>query len=134
MPCAIRMRGSVPIWGGAHSDSSGGRALSLRKPGGPAHAREHGGAGMIPSPPWLTSGDNAWQLTAATLVGIMSIPGLAILYGGIVKRRWAVNSALMVVYAFAMTLIVWTLFAYNMAFGKPAHIGPLSNVVGVPSP
>ncbi|MGH8859898.1 MAG: ammonium transporter, partial [Jatrophihabitantaceae bacterium] len=84
----------------------------------------------------MNAGDNAWQLTAATLVGIMSIPGLAILYGGIVKRRWAVNSALMVVYAFAMTLLVWTLFAYNMSFGKAAHLGSgvLNNVIGVPHP
>ncbi|MGH7747184.1 MAG: ammonium transporter, partial [Candidatus Dormibacteria bacterium] len=91
---------------------------------------------MTPSPSWLNSGDNAWQLIAATLVGIMSIPGLAILYGGIVKRRWAVNSALMVVYAFAMTLVVWTLFAYNMAFGKqwfPGH-GHMSDLIGQPHP
>jgi ammonium transporter, Amt family len=87
-------------------------------------------------PSWLNSGDTAWQLTAATLVGIMSIPGLAILYGGIVKRRWAVNSALMVLYAFAMTLVIWMLFAYNMSFGKPAHLGPglLGNLVGIPHP
>ncbi len=91
---------------------------------------------MTPSPSWLNSGDNAWQLISATLVGIMSIPGLAILYGGIVKRRWAVNSALMVVYAFAMTLVVWTLFAYNMAFGKqafPGH-GHFSDLIGMPHP
>ena len=30
---------------------------------------------MIPYPPWLNAGDNAWQLVAATLVGLMSIPG-----------------------------------------------------------
>jgi Amt family ammonium transporter len=67
----------------------------------------------------------------------MSIPGLAILYGGIVKRKWAVNSALMVVYAFAMTLVVWTLFAYNMAFGAPVGGGGphfFRNLVGVPHP
>ena len=92
---------------------------------------------MTPSPSWLNAGDNAWQLIAATLVGIMSIPGLAILYGGIVKRKWAVNSALMVVYAFAMTLVVWTLFAYNMAFGAPVGGGGshfFRNLVGVPHP
>src|ERR1700756_1903234 len=90
---------------------------------------------MIPSPTWLNSGDNAWQLTAATLVGIMSIPGLAILYGGIVKRRWAVNSALMVVSAFSMTRPVGTLFAYNRAFGRqwfPGH-GHMSDLTGKPS-
>ena len=68
---------------------------------------------------WLDTGDNAWQLTAATLVGIQSIPGLAILYGGAVKKKWAINSAFMVFYAFSAVLLVWVLFAYNMSFGKP---------------
>jgi Amt family ammonium transporter len=74
---------------------------------------------MIPDPSWLNAGDNAWQLTAATLVGLMSIPGLAILYGGIVQRRWAVNSALMAFYGFAMVLLVWVLWGFNLSFGQP---------------
>lgn len=85
---------------------------------------------LVPSPPWLNSGDTAWQLTAATLVGLMSVPGLAILYAGVVKRRWAVNSALMVLYAFAMTLIVWSLWAYDMGFGKPW----IASFLGMPHP
>ena len=91
---------------------------------------------MHPDPSWLNPGDTAWQLTAATLVGVMSIPGLAILYAGLMKRKWAVNSALMVVYAFAMTLVVWMLFGYSMSFGHPANLGPgaLSSMVGVPHP
>ncbi|MDE2391577.1 MAG: ammonium transporter, partial [Rhodospirillales bacterium] len=68
---------------------------------------------------WLDTGDNAWQLTAATFVGMMSIPGLALLYGGAVKKKWAVNSAFMVFYAFSAVLIAWVLWAYNMSFGKP---------------
>ena len=88
----------------------------------------------VPSPDWLNSGDTAWQLTAATLVGIMSVPGLAILYAGLMKKKFAVNSAVMVVYAFAMTLVVWMLFGYKMSFGSPANLGPgfLGSVVGVP--
>eukprot|EP00850_Spirogloea_muscicola_P014052 SM000098S25132 [mRNA] locus=s98:384788:386607:- [translate_table: standard] len=45
---------------------------------------------------YLDRGDNAWQMTAATLVGLQSIPGLMILYGGVVKKKWAVNSAFMI--------------------------------------
>ncbi len=73
---------------------------------------------------WLDTGDNAWQLTAGTLVGLMSIPGLALLYGGVVKKKWAINSAFMVFYAFSMVLMVWILWAYNMSFGKPWGIMP----------
>jgi Amt family ammonium transporter len=84
----------------------------------------------------LNSGDTAWQLTAATLVGMMSIPALAILYAGLVKKKWALNSAVMCFYAFSVVLIAWSLWGYNMSFGDPAKLGPgmLSAFVGIPHP
>ncbi|MCY0881855.1 MAG: ammonium transporter, partial [Firmicutes bacterium] len=90
----------------------------------------------FPAPKYLNPGDNAWQITAATLVGLQSVPGLAILYGGLVKKKWAVNSALMVLYAFASVLITWVLFGYSMGFGNPLALGPgiLSETVGIPHP
>ena len=72
---------------------------------------------LVPSPKWLDTGNNAWQLAAATFVGLQSIPGLMVLYGGVVKKKWAINSAFMTLYAFASVLVVWILFDYNMAFG-----------------
>ncbi|WP_028962870.1 ammonium transporter [Sulfobacillus thermosulfidooxidans] len=90
----------------------------------------------IPSPSYLNTGDNSWQLTAATFVGLQSVPGLAILYGGIVKKKWAVNSAFMVLYAFSIVLVSWVLFGYSMGFGTPLKLGPgiLGAMVGVPHP
>jgi ammonium transporter, Amt family len=82
---------------------------------------------------WLSSGDNAWQMTAATLVGLMSIPALAVLYGGIVQRKWAINSMMMVFSAFCLTLIVWVLWAFKMGFGTPwisTFVGRPDAVVG----
>src|SRR5579863_9486790 len=73
---------------------------------------------LVASPKWLDTGSNAWQMAAATFVGLQSIPGLVILYGGIVKKKWALNSAFMAIYAFAAVMIVWVLWAYNMAFGE----------------
>ena len=72
---------------------------------------------LVAAPKWLDTGNNAWQLAAATFVGLQSIPGLTVLYGGIVKKKWAINSAFMAMYAFASVLVVWILFDYNMAFG-----------------
>ncbi|XP_059625935.1 ammonium transporter 2 member 5-like [Cornus florida] len=69
------------------------------------------------SPGWMNKGDNAWQLTAATFVGLQSVPGLIVLYGSIVKKKWAVNSAFMALYAFAACLVCWVGWGYNMAFG-----------------
>jgi Amt family ammonium transporter len=86
---------------------------------------------------WLSEGANAWQLTAATLVGLMSIPGLVVLYGGVMQKRWSVNSMMMAFVAFAIVLILWCLFAFKMAFGDPMHIlgadgGFFANMWGKP--
>ncbi|KAI3982059.1 hypothetical protein MKX01_018965 [Papaver californicum] len=70
------------------------------------------------SPLWLNKGDNAWQLTAATFVGLQSVPGLILLYGAGVKKKWAVNSAFMALYAFACVLPCWLLWGYQMSFGE----------------
>lgn len=75
------------------------------------------------SPAWLNKGDNAWQLTAAAMVGLQTVPGLVLLYGSMVKKKWAVNSAFMALYAFAAVLICWVLWAHRLAFGSSrAHI------------
>ncbi len=83
---------------------------------------------VLPYPTWLNPGDNAWQLTAATLVGLMSVPGLVVLYGGVMQKRWSVNSMMLAFSAFAGVLIVWVLYAFNMGFGNPWH-GLSSNTV-----
>lgn len=92
----------------------------------------------VPWPSWLNTGDNTWQMVAATLVGLMSLPGLAVLYGGLVQKKWVVNTMLMAFVGFSVVLIVWVLWAYNMGFGVPAHWGPagsfFGNLVGVPHP
>ncbi|MEU6646373.1 ammonium transporter [Saccharomonospora sp. NPDC046836] len=89
---------------------------------------------MSPYPPWLSAGDNAWQLIAATLVGLMSIPGIAVLYAGIVQRKWAVNTMLMAFTGFSLVLLVWVLWGFNMGFGYPLHLGPgvLGSFIGQP--
>ncbi|KAJ4814646.1 Ammonium transporter [Rhynchospora pubera] len=79
------------------------------------------------APEWLNKGDNSWQLTASSFVALQSI-GLVIIYGGIVKKKWAINSAFMALYAFAATLIFWTLWGFCMSFGDPLFL----DVVGRP--
>lgn len=78
----------------------------------------------IPYPHWLNPADNTWQLVSATLVGLMSLPGLAVLYGGLVRKKWIVNTMLMVFSGFSLTLVVWMLWGYNLAFGHLSHFGP----------
>src|SRR3954470_22297407 len=86
---------------------------------------------------WLSEGANSWQLTAATLVGLMSVPGLVVLYGGVMQKRWSVNSMMMAFVAFAIVLVLWVLVGFKMALGDPTHIvgapsGFLGNMWGKP--
>ena len=65
-----------------------------------------------------TSGDNAWMLTATALVLFMTIPGLALFYGGLVNRR-NVLSVLMHCFALACVLsVVWLVIGYSLAWGN----------------
>ena len=76
----------------------------------------------VEAPSWLASGDNAWQMTAATLVGLMRVPGLVVLYGGVMQKRWSINSMMLTFAAFAVVLVVWVLWAFKMGFGSPIHL------------
>jgi ammonium transporter, Amt family len=89
---------------------------------------------------WLSPGDNAWQMTAATFVGLMSVPGLVVLYGGVMQKRWSVNSMMMAFVAFAIVLIAWVGYGFKMGFGAPIHFfgadgsSFFGNFLGKPGP
>ncbi|CAN1132359.1 Ammonium transporter 2 member 4 [Linum perenne] len=70
------------------------------------------------NPPWLSKGDNSWQLAAAAFVGLQSIPGLVILYGSLVKKKWAINSAFMALYAFAAVMGVFACITLILVAGS----------------
>ncbi len=87
-------------------------------------------------PSWLVPGDNGWQLTAATFVGLMSLPGLAVLYGGVMQKRWSVNSMMLTFVCFSLVLVAWVLWAFKMGFGTPVggkgSTGFFNTMLGVP--
>ncbi|MCY0859283.1 MAG: ammonium transporter [Sulfolobaceae archaeon] len=85
-------------------------------------------------PSWLDTGSNAWMLTAATLVGLQSVPGVALFYAGLTKKKYAINTALMVFYAFAAVLIVWIIAGYNFGFGKSSLMIDGYGIFGTPTP
>ncbi len=92
----------------------------------------------LEAPTWLNSGDTSWQITAATLVGLMSVPGLAVLYGGVMQKRWSINSMMLTFGTFSIVLIVWVLWGFKMGFGSPfhglSHHGFFGNFIGKPGP
>jgi Amt family ammonium transporter len=67
--------------------------------------------------PVLDSGDTAWMLTATVLVLLMTIPGLALFYGGMVRSK-NVLSVLMQCFAITgLISILWVVYGYSLAFG-----------------
>jgi len=65
----------------------------------------------------INSGDTAWVLTATALVLLMSLPGLALFYGGLVRAKNYL-SVLMKIYAIAaLASIIWVIAGYSIAFG-----------------
>lgn len=78
----------------------------------------------------INSGDTAWLLTATALVLFMTLPGLALFYGGLVRAQ-NVLSVLMHCFAIAcLVSVLWLIFAYSLAFatGSP-WIGDLSKAL-----
>ncbi len=79
----------------------------------------------------ISAGDTAWMLTSTALVLMMTIPGLALFYGGMVRRK---NVLATVMQSFAITCLVtllWWLIGYSWAFtpGGTAYLGGASRVL-----
>ena len=92
-----------------------------------------GATAYVPYPSWLNPADNTWQITAATFVGLMSLPGLAVLYASIVPKKWAVNVLAMMFAGFSLVLVAWFLWEYKLGFGATS-LGGGVNVVTASSP
>nr|WP_274519163.1 ammonium transporter [Inquilinus limosus] len=77
--------------------------------------------------PTLNSGDTAWMQTSTALVLMMTIPGLALFYGGMVRKA---NVLSILMQCFAITClvsIIWMVLGYSLAFGPGgAYVGDLS--------
>jgi Amt family ammonium transporter len=91
---------------------------------------------QVPYPSWLNTGDNTWQITAATFVGLMSLPALAVLYASIVPKKWAVNVLAMMFAGFSLVLVAWVLWTYKLGFGATSlgggvHHGVQTQLTGV---
>ena len=71
-----------------------------------------------PAPaPKIDTGDTAWMIVATALVMLMTLPGLALFYGGMAKGRNVLNTLAMSFATFAIVSVLWVLYGYTFAFG-----------------
>src|ERR1700723_4653649 len=77
--------------------------------------------------PTINKGDNAWMLTSTVLVLLMTIPGLALFYGGLVRSKNMLSVLMQVFYTVCIVTIIWALYGYSLAFtGGSDFIGGFS--------
>ena len=69
----------------------------------------------------IDSGDTAWMLTSAALVLMMTAPGLALFYGGMVRRHNVLGTIMQSFILMAVISIQWVLWGYSVAFGPDFH-------------
>ena len=73
--------------------------------------------------PVLNSGDTAWMLISTALVMIMTVPGVALFYGGLTKKVNVLNTMFMSIIAYAITSVIWVLYGFPLAFGADSFMG-----------
>jgi Amt family ammonium transporter len=89
---------------------------------------------LVATPIWaqdgLDRGDNAWLLTSSALVLMMTGPGLALFYGGLVRKKNILATMMQSFALMALVTVLWALFGYSLAFsaGNP-FIGGFDNVL-----
>ena len=77
--------------------------------------------------PTVNKGDNAWMLTSTVLVLLMTIPGLALFYGGLVRSKNMLSVLMQVFYTVCIVTVLWALYGYSLAFtGGSDFIGGFS--------
>ena len=96
----------------------------------PAFAQAAAAAAPSPVPaPTVDKGDTAWLLISSALVLMMSVPGLALFYGGLVRTKNMASVLTQVLMIVCMVSIVWVVYGYSMAFtGGSPYVGGLSKL------
>jgi Amt family ammonium transporter len=80
--------------------------------------------------PVVNKGDTAWMIVATLLVVMMSIPGLALFYGGLVRAKNMLSVLLQVFMIFSVIIVLWCLYGYSLAFTEGnAFIGGLDRLM-----
>jgi Amt family ammonium transporter len=78
-----------------------------------------------PAAPKTDTGDTAWMIVATALVMLMTIPGLALFYGGLAKRKDSLNTMAMSFVTFCIVSLLWVLYGFSFSFS-----GDIAGVIG----
>jgi Amt family ammonium transporter len=97
-------------------------AVIMAEEAAPASAAVSAPAAAAPK---IDTGDTAWMTVATALVMLMSIPGLALFYGGLAKRKDSLNTMAMTFVTFCIVSVLWVVYGYSFSF-----VGDISGLIG----
>ena len=113
LPCAAADT-SAPVSALPVAASAAGNAASASATA-PTAVTSASASAAAPAPT-PNKGDTAWMLVATVLVILMTIPGLALFYGGLVRSKNMLSILMQVFVIFAMILVLWAIYGYSLAF------------------
>ena len=93
----------------AQAASAPEAAASMVEAAAPAEA-------VAAAAPVINKGDTAWMLVATLLVILMTVPGLALFYGGLVRSKNMLSVLMQVMVTFSMIVVLWFVYGYSLAF------------------
>jgi Amt family ammonium transporter len=110
-----------------------GAALAQDKPAAmpdkPAAEATAPAAAAAPAGPRVDKGDTTWMMVATSLVILMTIPGLALFYGGMVRAKNTLSVLMQVFVTFCLIAVVWVVYGYSITFtGGGAFFGGFSKL------
>ena len=126
-----RIFATLALLGAVAVGSVGNAAWAEEKPAAPAATAPAAAAPAVAAPaaadaaapaaapaPVANKGDNAWIMISAALVILMSIPGLALFYGGLVRTKNMLSVLMQVFVIFSLITVLWVIYGYSVAFSE----------------
>lgn len=122
---SMAVEADMPVTTAVSVDTADDTAVAI-----PASTTPAVSAAPAPSPSaFINSGDNAWMLTSTALVLMMTIPGLALFYGGMVRKKNALAMLMQVFMITCLVTVLWMVIGYSLAFtAGTGFIGGVSRV------
>jgi ammonium transporter, Amt family len=130
-PAAAQTASSAPAT--ATAPASGEPAASAAAASTAAAAAPAAAAPAAAPAPKIDTGDTAWMLTSSVLVLMMTIPGLALFYGGMVRKKNILATLAQSFGATALITVLWMVVGYSIAFtGSGKYVGDFKYVMLAP--
>ncbi len=108
---------SAPAVAAAASDAKAAAPAAAASAAAPAAAAAASSAASAAAPvPVPNKGDTAWMMVATLLVILMTLPGLALFYGGLVRSKNMLSVLMQIMVTFSLIVVLWVIYGYSFAF------------------